>query len=508
MPRKGFEKARTGCITCKARKVKCDESWPKCLRCKASGRVCAGYRAPPIGSFSWKSLLLRPSILPSSTSNELRGLDFFRCIIAPALTSPLGNSFWTRPVCQLAIQEPATRYAVLAISSLYERFDPFSYNSLSIEQDVAVGYYNKAMRRVATSRSLDADTGVLISILFTCIGFLRGKTHEAIAHASHGTRILTSMENPSPDIVALINHLSIFPHFFGSAAWELPPLQPPKYPSRAILSLSQAVQTLDCLMSRCVRLLRAFDPFRLGQDKAEIPSPLILTQYELLRELDIWYTEFSVFRENLESNTENDAFLRILEVRWYVCNIWLQIANQDEMFCDAIIFREKFERIVDVAREYAASSGLAPTKSPNFFKFEMELSPLLHFVVLKCRYLELRLAAWNLLRVVGCARESLWDSVIMYAIGRRVIEREHEIEIPPGITEEKLEHTGFNSALPSNDVRIRDSYLEDETELNVDCGGMMMTRMRISFFVLHGGQSQPKRVRDWIYLPVQNQNAT
>ncbi|KAF2967305.1 hypothetical protein GQX73_g6269 [Xylaria multiplex] len=312
------------------------------------------------------------------------------------------------------------------------------------------------------------------------------------------------MSNPSPDIVALINHLSIFPHFFGSATWELPPLRRPKYPDHAILSLSQAVETLDCLMSRCVRLLRAFDPFRLSQDKADIPSPLILTQYELLRELDIWHAEFVVFKESLESNIENDRFLRIMEIRWYVCNIWLQIANQDEMFCDAMIFRAQFERVVEVAREYATLGSLAVTQSPNFFKFEMGIAPLLHFVVLKCRYLELRLEAWNLLRVVGCARESLWDSIIMYAIGRRVIEREHGIELPPGITNEQLEQMGFNSALPSDEMRIRDSYLEDEIELHVDCGGVLMTRRRISFLMPHSDQNQLKRVRDWLYLPEKN----
>ncbi|RWA03287.1 hypothetical protein EKO27_g11816, partial [Xylaria grammica] len=36
-------KARTGCLTCKRRKVKCDEARPACARCLKSGHRCAGY---------------------------------------------------------------------------------------------------------------------------------------------------------------------------------------------------------------------------------------------------------------------------------------------------------------------------------------------------------------------------------------------------------------------------------------------------------------------------------
>ncbi|KAK5627350.1 hypothetical protein RRF57_003065 [Xylaria bambusicola] len=36
-------KARTGCLTCKRRKVKCDEAKPCCARCIKAGHKCAGY---------------------------------------------------------------------------------------------------------------------------------------------------------------------------------------------------------------------------------------------------------------------------------------------------------------------------------------------------------------------------------------------------------------------------------------------------------------------------------
>ncbi|KAI0965731.1 hypothetical protein F4678DRAFT_316865 [Xylaria arbuscula] len=500
MPRKGFEKVRTGCITCKVRKVKCDEARPACRRCQTGARICGGYQAPPPGSFSWSSLLqARPSTIPFSESSnaELRTLDFFRCIVAPALTSPLGSSFWTHPVCQLAIQEPAARYAVLAISSLYEHFDPFVYDSSPSDgHSVAISYYNKAMRQVATSKHLDADATLLMSILFICIEFLRGNTSAAIEHCRHGINISGSLGHASSDMAAIINHLRIFPFFFGATLSDFPLLQSLNYPSHRIHSLSQAIETLDFLMSRSVAILRAFDPFRLGMvDMSEIPSSLILMQQDLSQELDMWRTEFFNFTEKLEPNDENRVHLRILEVRWHVCKIWLEISShQDETYSDT--FLDQFERIVELAREDATCSKPSGPGRPNIFKFEIGLAPLLYFVVIKCRYLKLRLETWSLLKIVGHARESSWDTNLLYSVAKRIIEREHGIELPPCIDKGWWENGCLDYTLPSNSQRVKDSYLEEETELHVDYDALRFIRRRIVFFLSHG-----RKVRDWISLP-------
>lgn len=44
-------KVRTGCTTCKIRRVKCDETKPNCKRCTSTGRKCDGYEFPPMVSF-------------------------------------------------------------------------------------------------------------------------------------------------------------------------------------------------------------------------------------------------------------------------------------------------------------------------------------------------------------------------------------------------------------------------------------------------------------------------
>ena len=39
----GKRRARTGCLTCRARRVKCDEQVPECMRCVVANVACAGY---------------------------------------------------------------------------------------------------------------------------------------------------------------------------------------------------------------------------------------------------------------------------------------------------------------------------------------------------------------------------------------------------------------------------------------------------------------------------------
>ncbi|RSL93548.1 hypothetical protein CEP52_013182 [Fusarium oligoseptatum] len=42
----GRTKVKTGCATCRIRKIKCDEGKPFCLKCVKTGRTCDGYESP------------------------------------------------------------------------------------------------------------------------------------------------------------------------------------------------------------------------------------------------------------------------------------------------------------------------------------------------------------------------------------------------------------------------------------------------------------------------------
>ncbi|KAF1811793.1 hypothetical protein P152DRAFT_51606 [Eremomyces bilateralis CBS 781.70] len=51
-PRKPHQKTRTGCVTCKRRRIKCDETKPCCLNCTKMGLDCAYQPVPPSSAAS------------------------------------------------------------------------------------------------------------------------------------------------------------------------------------------------------------------------------------------------------------------------------------------------------------------------------------------------------------------------------------------------------------------------------------------------------------------------
>ncbi|KAI2469846.1 hypothetical protein F4781DRAFT_201995 [Annulohypoxylon bovei var. microspora] len=161
-------KVRTGCITCKIRRVKCDETKPACTRCTSTGRKCDGYggaapprpkKSPTAPSSSQLADPLAPNNFPSdpylakrhelarhsfaaacrgSTSlrilrplaadiegTEQERLFFhqFRRAAEAGLAmhaSSLGAGFWRRLVPLVGQSDPAVRHALIALGAAHQ----------------------------------------------------------------------------------------------------------------------------------------------------------------------------------------------------------------------------------------------------------------------------------------------------------------------------------------------------------------------------------------------------
>jgi hypothetical protein len=74
-------RGRTGCLTCRARRVKCDEQSPQCRRCVTANVACAGYEQQrivvPVRSQD-RARRQRQMASRSSTLNSLRGPNLQR----------------------------------------------------------------------------------------------------------------------------------------------------------------------------------------------------------------------------------------------------------------------------------------------------------------------------------------------------------------------------------------------------------------------------------------------
>lgn len=372
-------------------------------------------------------------------------------------------------------------------------------------QSEAVKNYNHALKQVYLAKNLDTDVVLVTSVLFTCIEFLRGNINAAIDHCRHGTRIINRFGGMA-EILCLFRHLSIFPHFFGATIADFPSLPEPQHPSSdEFSSLAEAQETMDWLMSRCVRLVRAFDPYRndiLGG--SEVPRHLLSLQLALCQELSAWMTAFGRLKSALKLDENAKSLARLLEARWQVCQVWVEITScQDETVCDA--YKDKFIRIIELAQDEVVSRNLAEApQPPKTFSFEMGMAPLLHFVVIKCRYLQLRLQALSQLKLLAKSRESIWDSEIMYAQGVCFVEFEHGIQLASPLPE----RVSKEYDCPSESQRIRDSLLDERRCEGIDRHGNPVTFKGIRLFVRPTTEVSIREIQDWIIIRNEEKDET
>ncbi|ATY58267.1 C6 transcription factor [Cordyceps militaris] len=146
-------RSKTGCITCRKRKKKCDEAKPGCMNCEKNSVLCEGYNEKQI----WKSGKDRDQVLPGRTNREafpsvtlptlVQGLDtpedkiFLRHYInrlSNVLTvEPKSHNAFKDILLTLATSQPGLLHSILSISSLHIDLDtPYGEGILQINPAV------------------------------------------------------------------------------------------------------------------------------------------------------------------------------------------------------------------------------------------------------------------------------------------------------------------------------------------------------------------------------------
>ncbi|PVH73369.1 hypothetical protein DL98DRAFT_469441 [Cadophora sp. DSE1049] len=226
--RRNLPKVKTGCLTCKARRVKCDEAKPCCDRCVRYGVTCDGYavtEARPTSQII-KPTVYRP-IIPRNTQpapqsdvvppmqkihigprfGDEREARCFRIYLeetARQITGPFKNSLWERLIPQTSVVEPFVRHAVVAIGALSKiskdaRRDhemrsiqsPSCYKTL--EYTYALKQYDKAlqgMRAAIGNGEHNMRNALIACILVFCFETLQGRLGPAVTHAQSGLMLL------------------------------------------------------------------------------------------------------------------------------------------------------------------------------------------------------------------------------------------------------------------------------------------------------------------------------
>ncbi|KAL4905229.1 hypothetical protein BDW74DRAFT_153267 [Aspergillus multicolor] len=213
------KRSRTGCRTCRARHIKCDETPVACRNCSSSGRQCDGYdaqRLPP----KLKTLLKRTtnSYISASglvvghdwpmTSDERRCISYFQFHTVPTLLEFFDSTLWQKLVLQLSRSEPPVYHAIVALSAIHHNSEangmplatPVNRSQNpwhQFAQDQLARSINLLNQRRTSQDPRLREVILVCCLLFVLADLLRGLYENAFAHLRSGLRIVKDLPTTS-----------------------------------------------------------------------------------------------------------------------------------------------------------------------------------------------------------------------------------------------------------------------------------------------------------------------
>ncbi|KAL2065882.1 hypothetical protein VTL71DRAFT_3552 [Oculimacula yallundae] len=227
--RKSKPKVKTGCLTCKIRRVKCDEGKPHCERCFKAGLTCDGYKqiTKTVARSRQRPIILPKKVAIPRTSSAVTSIRTFysgvgfedpldgQCfrIFLEETSSEVSGTFpstlWGRLIPQISELEPFVRHAVLAIGALGKE-SRYSSQKSSLgtftrgsDYHFALQHYDKSlrgMREAIAAGQHDLRKALIACLLVFCFEGMLGNQAAAAIHAQRGLMLLhhwTAGNNPS-----------------------------------------------------------------------------------------------------------------------------------------------------------------------------------------------------------------------------------------------------------------------------------------------------------------------
>ncbi|KPM46408.1 hypothetical protein AK830_g75 [Neonectria ditissima] len=203
-------KVKTGCATCRIRKVKCDESKPFCQKCVGTGRTCDGYESP-FRLINGQSISnAHPGGIKSGADQQLIWPTFE---IAPQEINLLNRYFSTktmfdvnlgcseeaRQVLQASLTNPPIRHAISSLRALREDLEKSGDTTASATQqtrsyEYGLQQYCMALGGLASNLTSPGSNGLKSALLccqiFISIEQVRGNYAAIAQHVIQGLRIM------------------------------------------------------------------------------------------------------------------------------------------------------------------------------------------------------------------------------------------------------------------------------------------------------------------------------
>ncbi|GKZ72965.1 hypothetical protein AnigIFM50267_009634 [Aspergillus niger] len=204
--------SKRGCVTCKARRVKCDEQKPLCRRCLQAGRLCGGYTHEIKLS---SSSALQPALQFGVTmDSHAERLSYLAAHVLSLDNSPCPlqqDGAWERVFLQLSSQVECVKAAAVAFGAAYES----SQLKTIVQRPCSTWhYYGSALARLRSdihNETAGPESLALASMILACIEILSQNEQNAFGHFLGSVQILIKAEQDrregsSADILSTIKN--------------------------------------------------------------------------------------------------------------------------------------------------------------------------------------------------------------------------------------------------------------------------------------------------------------
>lgn len=448
-------KTRTGCLTCRQRRVKCGEERPHCHRCLKAARTCGGYqiqlidgaasiikRVVPVPQLNTSSYLMSAF---TATQDEWQAYHFYTQQISSTLGGPFDIDLWQKLVIQISRNDAAVRNGIFTLGNLFRHGADGSHSHISkcscVRCIQALRSYNKAIKSFASCSVRVEDpeslTAALASCaLFICIEFYRKNDRNAIALIDKGCGMLFEHLRHlmdvrtcgiDPGFLNLFARLRLLSASFGHVVhWSLSP----PYPAPTIVHGSLSGQ-IECARSSLYHIMTAAQHLRRRSAETLIPlwpSTTYISQEALQHERDlvvsrllIWNEGFAKLQKALRSEPpESSLPVLVLYGHFLQTRIYAETSLELSQDCYDDYIPE-FQGVAEAAeiglRQLSTGDRMAR------FSFENCFLGTLYLCALKCRQPPLRRRLVQLMRL-SREKEGLWHRGESITVASRVIELE------------------------------------------------------------------------------------
>ncbi|TGO38520.1 hypothetical protein BHYA_0073g00290 [Botrytis hyacinthi] len=451
-------KVRSGCVTCKFRRLKCDEGKPACFRCSNSGIRCRGYTIQAPLSTKKKEAVRQslvpirpaPPTLPNHEPSYLNLNQqewlYFQDFTSATSTDPYGmiadttrrtarsieSFFWTEVVLQESFFTPCISHGIVAISALVRSFqmDTTSSQKTQEHEQFALKQYGKALQ---LTRDFIADTKstpersrtlfIAATILahFDCF---YGNRDLATSHMQCARSLLTketskildfrfvsilmSLDSVNYSTMGFESEFSYRQAIFGKEQIYIPEF---------FSSIEEAVKTRSILVTRANNLYIEMFKYRFTP-RRNIPRSAIKLRDYYVAQLRQWDTVFrrSTWMSDCKPNITGHPVLRPESLRMRILISIIKLAtslNEPQSVTDELL--EPFQYIVSYTRDIIEYEKHL-LRSKSSFNFDIRTTIPLFEVALYCRNSPaLRGEALKLL-LSSHRREGAWDSRVIARI--------------------------------------------------------------------------------------------